>query len=87
MHIHKLTKDGDVKALTNWDVEFNILQDDDDYYVAITIGNEEEAIVITLDPKEYDSFKRSLALTKTQLTRIIKNNIKLNRALEREFKE
>ena len=87
MHIHKVTKDGDVKPLANWDVEFNILQDDDDYFIALTIGDEEEGIVITLDSKEYDSFKRSLALTKTELVRIIRNNIKLNRALDKEFKE
>lgn len=88
MHINRITSDGTVESLKDWDSWFSIINDDnEDYYVALSIGNKEEEIVITFDAKEYEDFKRTMAFTKRQLVQRIKDVRKLKRALDVEFKE
>ena len=58
MHINKITKEGNIEAL-DYDAHFEIINDEDDYLIALVIGDDDEGIVLTFDAKEFEEFRRT----------------------------
>lgn len=84
MHINKITKEGNIEAL-DYDAHFEIINDEDDYLIALVIGDDDEGIVLTFDAKEFEEFRRTMMLAKRELINRIKAIHKLDRALAEEF--
>lgn len=80
---------GDMKILKNWDLNFELIEDKDDYLIAMVIGDkdEEDGIVVTINAEDFDEFKETLMLVRSQINKKIIQKRKLNKALDREFKE
>lgn len=49
--------------------------------------DEENGLVVTIDAEDFDNFKESMMLVRSQINKRIRQKRSLNRALEREFKE
>ena len=86
MHINKITKEGSIEAL-DYDAHFEIINDEDDYLIALVIGDDDEGIVLTFDAKEFEEFRRTMMLTKREVINRIKTVHKLDIALEKELFE
>ena len=80
---------GDMKILKNWDLNFELIEDKDDYLITMVIGDkdEEDGIVVTINAEDFDEFKETLMLVRSQINKRIIQKRKLNKALDREFKE
>ena len=87
MHINKITKEGNIEAMKNYDAHFEIINDEDDYLIALVIGDDDEGIVLTFDAKEFEEFRRTMMLTKREVINRIKTVHKLDIALEKELFE
>lgn len=88
MVIGKIT-DGNMEILKDYGVYFELIEDGNDYLIAMTIcnENEEDGLVITINAEDYDGFKESLMLVRSQINKRIVQKRRLNKALEHEFKE
>lgn len=89
MVIGRVERGGDLEILKDWDLNFELIEDGDDYLIAMTIGDkdEENGLVVTIDAEDFDNFKESMMLVRSQINKRIRQKRSLNRALEREFKE
>lgn len=87
MVIGKITN-GDMEVLKNWDLAFEMIEDGDDYLIAMTIGDkdEEDGFVVTINAEDFDEIKETMMLVRSQITKRIRQKRKLNKALEKEFK-
>lgn len=87
--IGRVERGGDLEILKDWDLNFELIEDGDDYLIAMTIGDkdEENGLVVTIDAEDFDNFKESMMLVRSQINKRIRQKRSLNRALEREFKE
>lgn len=89
MVIGRVERGGDLEILKDWDLNFELIEDGNDYLIAMTIGDkdEENGIVVTVNAEDFDEFKETLMLVRSQINKRIIQKRKLNRALDAEFKE
>lgn len=89
MVIGRVERGGDLEILKDWDLNFELIEDGDDYLIAMTIGDkdEENGLVVTINAEDFDNFKESMMLVRSQINKRIRQKRSLNRALEREFKK
>jgi len=87
MVIGKITN-GDMEVLKNWDLSFEMIEDGDDYLIAMTIGDkdEEDGLVVTINAEDFDEIRETMMLVRSQITKRIRQKRQLNKALEKEFK-
>ena len=85
--IHRITKDGKIESLKDWSSWTGIVDDEDNIYVTLSMGNKDEETVMTFNPEEFEDFRRLLIFTKRQLVDRIKAKAKLEEAEEKEFFE
>lgn len=87
MVIGKITN-GDMEVLKNWDLAFDMIEDGDDYLIAMTIGDkdEEDGLVVTINAEDFDEIRETMMLVRSQITKRIRQKRQLNKALEKEFK-
>ena len=79
---------GNLEILKNWDMNLEMIEDGDDYLIAMTIGDkdEEDGFVITINAEDFEEFKETLMLVRAQINKRIRQKRNLNKALEKEFK-
>ena len=89
MVIGRVERGGDLEILKDWDLNFELIEDGDDYLIAMTIGDkdEENGLVVTINAEDFDDFKESFMLVRSQINKRIIQKRRLNKALEREFRE
>lgn len=87
MVIGKITN-GDMEVLKNWDLAFEMIEDGDDYLIAMTIGDkdEEDGLVVTINAEDFDEIRETMMLVRSHITKRIRQKRQLNKALEKEFK-
>lgn len=85
--IHRIVEDGKNVSLKDWGLWTSVEKDEDEYYLALGMGNKKEQIIITFDSEEYEDFRRLLMFTKQQLEDKLKAMNKLEEAKEKEFDE
>ena len=92
MQFNRISKDGMIEELKNFDMHLEIFGEDEEYLIAMVIGDEDNGIVITLDAEDYKELRHALMLANNEIIKNIRTDRRqkrkvqeLERAAEKEF--
>lgn len=92
MQINRISKDGIIEELKGFDMHLEIFGEDEEYLIAMVIGDEDNGIVLTLDAQDYKELRHALMLANNEIIKNIRADRKekrkvqeLERAAEKEF--
>ena len=92
MQFNRITEDGNVERLKDYDYHIEVVGEEDDYIIALVIGDDKSGIVLSLDAQDYRELKHSLMLANDEIVKKIRAYRKqqrklheLEEAVEKEF--
>lgn len=92
MQFNRISKDGMIEELKNFDMHLEVLGEDEEYLIAMVIGDEDNGIVITIDAEDYKELRHALMLANNEIVKNIRTDRRekrkvqeLERAVEKEF--
>ena len=72
MRIHRLTEDGNIEELKGYDMHLEIIGEEEDYLIAMVIGDDDKGVVLTFDASDYMELRHSLMLANNEIVKKIK---------------
>lgn len=82
MQINRITKDGMIEELKDFDMHLEVIGEDEEYLIAMVIGDEDNGIVLTFDAQDYKELRHALMLANNEIVK----NIRADRKEKRKIK-